>query len=281
MSRSEGSASVEPDGGAEAYSGVWQRPSIFYNEFVKWLVYGLLLLFLLWSAIEIQIGVERFLRGVDAGRALLSSMLPPSATPRQRELIVSGVIESFAIANVATLLGILVSLPIAFMASENIAPRPVYYVGRFIISVSRAFHELVIAIVAVIALGFGPLAGVVALVFNTVGFYAKLLAEEIEDMDRGQVEAIQATGGSRTKVLVYGVIPQVMPRIVGLTVYRWDINIRKSTIIGIVGAGGIGLTLLNSFQRYDYGFGLSIILVIVAIVMIGEGVSSFVRRRVQ
>lgn len=280
MSRSEDPASVKTDGGAEAYSGVWERPSLFYNEFVKWIVYGLLLLFLVWSAIEIQIGAERFLRGVDAGRELLSSMLPPTATPRQRDLIVSGVLESFAIANVATLLGILVSLPIAFMASENIAPQPVYYVGRFIISVSRAFHELVIAIVAVIALGFGPLAGVVALVFNTVGFYAKLLAEEIEDMDAGQVEAIRATGGSRLQVLLYGVIPQVMPRIVGLTVYRWDINIRKSTIIGIVGAGGIGLTLLNSFQRYDYGFGLSIILVIVAIVMIGEGVSSVVRRRV-
>jgi len=271
---------VETDGGT-TYSGHWSRPTVFVTESVKWVVYGLLVVFLLWSAVEIQISSERLMRGLVAGQELLSNMLPPEATARQRELIVSGVIESFAIANVATVLGILISLPIAFMASENIAPRPVYYVGRFIISVSRAFHELVIAIVAVIALGFGPLAGVVALVFNTVGFYAKLLAEEIEDMDYGQVEAIQATGGSRLQVLLYGVLPQVMPRIVGLTVYRWDINIRKSTIIGIVGAGGIGLTLLNSFQRYDYGFGLSIILVIVAIVMVGEGVSSIVRRRVQ
>lgn len=280
MNRSEDSA-VETDGGTPAYSGHWSRPTVFVTEWVKWVVYGLVVLFMLWSAVEIQISTERLFRGLVAGQELLSNMLPPEATARQRELIISGVIESFAIANVATVLGILVSLPIAFMASENIAPRPVYYVGRFIISVFRAFHELVIAIVAVIALGFGPLAGVVALVFNTIGFYAKLLAEEIEDMDHGQVEAIRATGASRSQVLLYGVIPQVMPRIVGLTVYRWDINIRKSTIIGIVGAGGIGLTLLNSFQRYDYGFGLSIVLVIVAIVMIGEGVSSVVRRRVQ
>jgi len=271
--------SVRPDGG-KAYQGVWNPPSIYYNKYTKWAIYGLISLFVIWSVLDLQISLDRFIVGLGAGQQLLSEMLPPAATDRQVDLIISGVIESFAMANVATVIGILISLPVAFMASENLAPKPVYYVGRGIISVSRAFHELVIAIIAVVALGFGPLAGVVALVFNTVGFYAKLLAEDIEDMDEGQVEAIRATGGSPTQVLIYGVIPQVVPRIVGLSVYRWDINIRKSTIVGIVGAGGIGITLLNAFNRYDYDFGITILLVIVAIVMVGEGVSSYVRGRV-
>lgn len=263
------------------YASTWEKPSIYYNAYVKWVIYGVIAFFVLWSAFEISVSFERLVAGLEAGIELVSSMFPPSLTPRQQELIVSGVIESFAIANVSTVLGILVSIPIAFMAAENLAPWPVYYAARFVISISRAFHELVIAIIAVIAVGFGPLAGVIALVFNTVGFYAKLLAEEIEDMDEGQVEAVRATGAGPIQVLVYGVIPQVTPRIVGLSVYRWDINIRKSTIVGIVGAGGIGITLLNAFQRYTYDFGLTILLVIVAIVLVGEAVSSVARRRVQ
>lgn len=270
---------VKTDGG-ESYAGVWKPPSVYYNEYVKWLVYLFIALFVLWSVLDLRISLERFIAGIAAGNQLLGDMLPPAATPRQIDLIISGVIESFAMANVATALGILISLPVAFMASSNLAPKPVYYVGRGLISISRAFHELVIAIIAVVALGFGPLAGVVALVFNTVGFYAKLLAEEIEDMDEGQVEAVRATGASPLQVIIYGVIPQVVPRIVGLSVYRWDINIRKSTIVGIVGAGGIGITLLNAFNRYDYDFGITILLVIVAIVLVGEAVSSFIRRRV-
>lgn len=275
----KGEQSVQTDGG-KAYSGVWNPPSIYYNKYTKWAIYGLISLFVIWSILDLQISLSRFIIGLGAGNQLLTEMLPPAATPRQIDLIISGVLESFAMANVSTVIGILISFPVAVMASENLAPKPVYYVGRGIISVSRAFHELVIAIIAVVALGFGPLAGVVALVFNTVGFYAKLLAEEIEDMDEGQVEAIRATGADPSQVLIYGVLPQVIPRIVGLSVYRWDINIRKSTIVGIVGAGGIGITLLNAFNRYDYDFGITILLVIVAIVMIGEGISSFIRGRV-
>jgi len=277
--REDRETQVKTDGG-EPYAGAWKPPSIYYNRYTKWLIYSFIALFVLWSVLDLQISLDRFITGLAAGNQLLSEMFPPAATPRQIDLIVSGVIESFAMANVATVLGILISIPVAFMASSNLAPKPVYYVGRGLISISRAFHELVIAIIAVVALGFGPLAGVVALVFNTVGFYAKLLAEEIEDMDEGQVEAIRATGASPLQVIVYGVVPQVVPRIVGLSVYRWDINIRKSTIVGIVGAGGIGITLLNAFNRYDYDFGITILLVIVAIVLIGEGVSSYIRGRV-
>jgi len=259
----------------------WERPTVFYNKYIKWILYGLIVLFVVWSMWDIRISFARFLTGIDAAVDLVANMVPPELTPRKRELLVDGLVESVNMSIVATVLGILISVPVGFLAAENLMPSSVYYASRGLISVSRSFHELIVAIVAVKAVGFGPLAGVLALSFKTIGFFGKLLAEELEDIDSGQLDAVRAVGGSRFQVLLYGVLPQVLPRIVGLSIYRWDINIRHSTVVGIVGAGGIGVTLLNSFQKYDYDFSLTIILAIVGIVLVGEGVSAVVRRRVQ
>jgi len=264
-----------------AVEGSWERPTVFYNKKVKYLIYGLILLFFAYSFWNLRISPSRFLRGIGAGVELVSSMLPPAYTPSQRELLIQGILESIVMTIVATTMGIIVSVPVAVMSSNNLSPKPVYYVGRSIVAVTRSLHELIVAIIMVKAVGFGPLAGVLALAFKTIGFFAKLLAEEIEDIDRGQMEAITAVGGTPVQTYVYGVLPQVMPRIVGLSIYRLDINLRHSTVVGIVGAGGIGITLLNSFDKYDYQFSMAIIAVIVAIVMVGEGVSALARRRIQ
>ncbi len=269
-----------PDGGM-AYPNEWARPSVFYNKYVKWIVYGGIILFVLWSAWEIRVTWGRFIGGLESARVLFPTMFPPDFSEAARGRIWTGMIESIAMAFVATVIGVIISIPIAFMAAENIAPRPIYYVGRSLVSISRALHELVLAIIAVVAVGFGPLAGVIALTFATPGFFAKLLAEDIEDINEGQLEAIRATGGSGFQVLLYGVAPQIIPRFIGLAIYRWDINIRASTIIGIVGAGGIGITLLNSFRRYEYDFSLAIILAIIAVVLFGEIMSAWARKRVQ
>jgi phosphonate transport system permease protein len=167
------------------------------------------------------------------------------------------------------------------LAARNVVPVLVYGTGRGTITLGRTFHELIVGILFVKAVGFGPLAGVLTLTVNSVGFFAKLLAEEIERIDRGQIEAVRATGASRGQILLYGVLPQVLPRIIGLTIYQWDIHLRQSTIIGIVGAGGIGATLYNAFARYDYDFALAILLVIVAIVLLGEAISALARRSAQ
>jgi phosphonate transport system permease protein len=259
----------------------WTRPTAFYNHYVKWAVYIVIAAFLLWSAWNMRISYARVLEGWDAAAGLLGGMFPPEFTPFKTEMLIEGMVESIAMSVVATIIGVIISIPVAFMAAENIAPRPVYWAGRGVITVSRAFHELIIAIIVVKAVGIGALAGVIALSYKTVGFFAKLLAEEIEDIDTGQMEATEATGANQTQTLLFGVVPQVVPRIVGLTIYRWDINIRHSTIVGIVGAGGIGSTLINSFDQYDYDFFLTIILAIIAVVMIGELVSTYVRGRIQ
>ncbi|PSP45047.1 phosphonate ABC transporter, permease protein PhnE [Halobacteriales archaeon QH_6_64_20] len=260
----------------------WSRPTAFYNHYVKWAVYVVITVFLLWSAWNMRISPARAVEGWDAAVGLVQGMVPPEFTTQfKNELLIEGLVESVAMSVVATIVGVILSIPVAFMAAENIAPRPVYWTGRGIITGSRALHELIIAIIAVKAVGIGALAGVIALSYKTIGFFAKLLAEEIEDIDAGQMEAVEATGASRIQTLLFGVVPQVMPRIVGLTIYRWDINIRHSTIVGIVGAGGIGATLLNAFDKYDYDFFLTIIIAIIAVVMLGELISTYVRGRIQ
>lgn len=261
----------------------WRRPTSFRNRYVKYGVYGLSLLFVLWSLVSLLEGVtlDRIAAGAGFGAALLESMVPPDTSPAALERTQTMMLESIAMAMVATVTGIVISIPVAFGAAENLVPKPVYALNRGIISVSRAVDGLIVAIIAVKAVGIGPLAGIIAISFKTVGFFSKLLAEDLEDIDMGAMEAVEATGGSKFQSVVYGVVPQVVPRFVGLAVYRWDINIRASTIIGIVGAGGIGTLLLQAFSRYEYDFVATILLAIIAVVLVGEGISAVVRRRMQ
>ncbi|ADD05930.1 ABC-type transport system permease protein (probable substrate phosphate/phosphonate) [Natrialba magadii ATCC 43099] len=261
----------------------WRRPTAFGSHRLKWAVYIGATLFVLWSLVSLLSGVSlgRVLTGVNNGVLLLEAMVPPNTASENVDRVVGYMGETIAMAFVATFTGVLISVPIAFGAAENIAPRPIYYLNRGIISITRAIDELIIAIIAVKAVGVGPLAGIIAISYLTIGFFSKLFAEDIEDIDMGAKEAIDATGASRFQTLVYAVIPQVAPRFIGLTVYRWDINIRSSTIIGIVGAGGIGTLLLRAFERYEFDFAALILLSIIAVVLAGELFSAYIRRRVQ
>ncbi|MCK4940438.1 MAG: ABC transporter permease subunit, partial [Rhodospirillaceae bacterium] len=166
-------------------------------------------------------------------------------------------------------------------AARNLVPRPVYLVARSIIVLTRTLHEVIIAIFFVKIFGFGPLAGVLTLIVASVSFVAKMLAEDIENMSPGQIEAIKSTGASFPKMLLYGVAPQILPRYLGVSIYRLDANIRHSTVVGIVGAGGIGQTLSATFSRYDYDFSLAILLSIIAIVFVGEFFSSWARGKLR
>jgi len=253
--------------------GVWPRP---WMGPVAWVVAAA---FLVWNAVSLDVNPARIARGLSRLGDVAGRAFPPDF--HRVELLVSGVLESIEIATLSTLLGVALGIPVAVLAARNVVPLPVYASGRATITLGRTFHELIVGILFVKAVGFGPLAGVLTLTVNSVGFFSKLLAEQIETIDRGQIDAVRATGASGPQVLLFGVLPQVLPRVIGLTIYQWDIHLRQSTIIGIVGAGGIGSTLLNAFSRYDYDFALAILLVIVAIVLAGEAVSALARRSAQ
>jgi phosphonate transport system permease protein len=255
----------------------WRKPPAIKNPLLR---YGLLIAVIAygyWAVTFMPINWERVAAGMPRAARIVSTMFPPDFS--RYELIYSGFLETIQMALVASLLGVLLSVPAAIMAARNIAPLPVYLLGRAIIVVARSFHPVIVAVLLVRAVGFGPLAGILTLTIYSLGFVGKLLAEAVEEIDRGQVEAIQATGAGYFKTLVYAVFPQIYPRLVGLSIYQTDSNLRASAIVGVVGAGGIGATLTGAFRRFDYDFAFAIVLVIIGLILLSEGLSGWIRSR--
>ncbi|WP_311065815.1 phosphonate ABC transporter, permease protein PhnE [Halomonas sp. DWK9] len=263
-----------------ARQGQWQRLPLIESPRLRWALVLGGVVYLLLALASVEVNWARVAEG--SGRALnfLGAFLQPDFMSRQND-IMAGLMESLTMTLTSTVIGVLLAIPVGLGAAKNIAPLPVYAVCRAIIAVSRTFQEIIIAILFVVMFGFGPFAGMLTLAFATIGFMAKLLAEDIEDLDWKQVEAVRATGASWWQTMNHAVQPQVMPRLIGLSMYRLDINFRESSVIGIVGAGGIGATLNTSLSRYEYGTSAAILLIIIAIVLMSEYASSHVRRWTQ
>ncbi|HEX6141299.1 MAG TPA: phosphonate ABC transporter, permease protein PhnE [Geminicoccaceae bacterium] len=190
--------------------------------------------------------------------------------------------DTINIATLGTLLGILIAVPIAFVAARNTSPSALLLrpVALFIIVASRSINSLIWALLLVAIIGPGILAGVIAIGLRSIGFIGKLLYEAIEEIDQSQVEAITATGASRAQVLDFAIVPQILPAFAGISVFRWDINIRESTILGLVGAGGIGLQLQSSLNTLAWPQVTVILLLILATVIVSEWVSAKVRHAI-
>jgi phosphonate transport system permease protein len=191
-------------------------------------------------------------------------------------------LETVFMATLATLVGVFLALPVAWLGASNISPlgRFSYLVGRFLMTLSRSVHEIVWALIFVSAVGLGSLAGILALAVRSVGFISKILAEAIEDVDPKPVEAIRAAGGSKFQVLLFAILPQVVPVFLGSLIFEWDINIRRSTIMGLVGAGGLGLLLFRQMAMYNYGGVATVILAVLALILVGEIISHYARKSV-
>jgi phosphonate transport system permease protein len=256
----------------------WHRPPFIANAGLRWAVWLGATAYVVWVLGTLPIDWERVADGWTRAGRIFGGASPPSF--ERSGLLIDGFLESLKIAILATFGGVLLSIPIAFTAARNIAPLPVFLLGRGIIIVARSFHPVIVAIIFVKAVGFGPFAGVLTLIVYSIGFVAKMLAERIEEIDFGQVEAMRAAGAPYFSTLAYAIFPQIMPRQVGLTIYQLDSNLRASAVVGIVGAGGIGATLANAFGRYDYDFALAITIVIVAAILVSEGVSGWIRKRI-
>ncbi|MEQ8395740.1 phosphonate ABC transporter, permease protein PhnE [Thalassobaculum sp.] len=259
---------------------VWRRPPLITNPRLRWAVYLGSLTYLVLAFASVDVNWVRVYEGLDRGLRFVKGFLVPDFVSRWGD-IAQGMQESLTMTVTSTVVGILISVPIGIGAARNIAPLPIYLVCRGIIALSRSFQEIIIAILFVAMFGFGPFAGFLTLSFATIGFLAKLLAEDIEDIDEAQAEAVRATGAGWWQVVNYGIQPQVMPRLIGLSLYRLDINFRESSVIGIVGAGGIGATLNTAMDRYEYDSAAAILIIIIVIVMIAEYGSSIIRGRIQ
>ena len=190
--------------------------------------------------------------------------------------------DTLNIATIGTLISIVLAVPVAYCAARNTTPsvtlvRPA---ALFIIVASRSINSLIWALMLVTIVGPGVFAGIVAIGLRSIGFCAKLLYEAIEEIDEGQVEAVRATGASAAQTTVYGIVPQVLPAFAGISVFRWDINIRESTVLGLVGAGGIGLELNAAITQLYWTQVSLMLLVIIGTVIVSEWVSAKVRHAI-
>lgn len=187
--------------------------------------------------------------------------------------------DTFNIATLGTAIALVISVPVAFCAARNTTPSAavVRPIALFVIAASRSINSLIWALLLVVIVGPGVFAGVLAIAFRSIGFCGKLLYEAIEEIDVPPVEAVTATGASSGQVLSYGVVPQIMPAFAGISVFRWDINIRESTILGLVGAGGIGLQLSASINNLDWSRVAVILVAILATVIVSEWLSAKIR----
>jgi phosphonate transport system permease protein len=190
--------------------------------------------------------------------------------------------DTINIATLGTALAIVVAVPVAYCAAHNTTPSTIFVrpVALYIIVASRSINSLIWALMLVTIVGPGVFAGILAIGFRSIGFCAKLLYEAIEEIDEAQVEAVRATGASGAQVTAYSVVPQVLPAFAGITVFRWDINIRESTVVGLVGAGGIGLPLNGAITTLAWTQVSLILLVIIGTVIFSEWVSAKVRHAI-
>lgn len=194
--------------------------------------------------------------------------------------IIVKMFETLEMALWGTLLAILVSAPLAVLAARPYSFHPVVYTAtRAVISLLRAIPELISALFLVLAYGFGPIAGVLALALHSAGFLAKFYAEDIENADPGPQQALLAIGTGRLLTLRHAVLPQVMPQYVAYTLYVLDRNVRMATVIGLVGAGGVGQELKGRFDMYDYGHVGTVLLAIFVVVLLLDQISSRMRRK--
>ena len=191
-------------------------------------------------------------------------------------------VDTIHIATLGTILGVMIASPLAFLAARNTTPSTTFVrpVALMLLVASRSVNSLIWALLLVVIIGPGMLSGVLAIALRSVGFCGKLLFEAIEEIDETARDAIESTGASRLQVLTFGVIPQIAPAFAGISIYRWDINIREATILGLVGAGGIGMALQTSIDTLAWGQVSVIFIAILATVVLSEWVSARARAAV-
>jgi len=236
------------------------------------------IILLVWSFVGAEFDFAKLGEGAVNMGEFLSRMFPP--TWDKFDVIVDLLIETLQMAIVGTVLGAVLSLVVAFGASSNIAPKWLYYPTRWVMNIIRSLPDLVFALMFVSAVGLGPFAGILAMTVGSIGSIGKVFAEAMESVDDGPVVAMQAVGASKRQVVQYGVLPQAGPLLVSYTLLLFEGNVRGATILGMVGAGGIGLELTTAMKMYDYGHLSAIVICIIVLVTVIDQASAVIRRKI-
>ncbi len=221
---------------------------------------------------------QRLAEGIPAILSLITESLPPDFTDSLKWL--KPLADTLAMSVAGTCLAVALSLPLALLGSGATSPHPaIYHVTRLVLNALRSVPELIMGILFVAAVGFGVLPGVLALGLHSVGMVGKFFSEAIEHVDNEPVEAVRSSGASHLQVILHGILPQVLPQMADVAIYRWEYNFRASTVMGMVGAGGIGFELMGSLRLMQYREVSALLLVILAMVTIVDTLGSYLRNR--
>ncbi|MBF2034430.1 MAG: phosphonate ABC transporter, permease protein PhnE [Leptolyngbyaceae cyanobacterium T60_A2020_046] len=259
---------------------VWQRRDRVgaFKHWLGWLV-GTLIFLGCWHIISEATTWAFVWDAPQQGGQLLSRMIPPRWSYLNQ--LWQPLWDTLNIATLGTILSVAIALPLSFLAARNTTPHPIARaIALVVIVTSRSVNSLIWALLLVAIIGPGVLAGVLSIALRSIGFLGKLFSEAIEEIDQLPVEAITATGASEFSILTYGIVPQVLPTFAGVSVFRWDVNIRESTVLGLVGAGGIGISLSASVNGLQWSQVSVIFIAIFAMVFLSEWVSATVRKSI-
>lgn len=232
-----------------------------------------------WSVRDLNLSLMELIKGLPWIGDLVARMFPPNWSFMER--LVKPVAETIQIAIWGTLLAVFLALPLCFVAARNLTPSLLmFHAARQVFNLARGINELIFALIFVAAVGLGPFAGVMALTVHGAGMLGKFFAEAIEEADPGPVEALRATGARPLQVIVFAVLPQALPAWIAATLYRLEVNLRAATILGMVGAGGIGFELYSSLKLFQYEDTATCVIVILVMVMSADYISSRLRARI-
>jgi phosphonate transport system permease protein len=237
-------------------------------------------LFVLWlAAARIKMSVASVILGGPGMADVFVRMFPPDLSFLSR--LIDPAIETVQIAVWGTLLAVIASAPLCLLAARNTTPHPVVYsITRIFLNLLRSINELIYALLLVSAVGLGPYPGVLAIALHATGMLAKFVAEEIEHVNRGPVEALQAAGAGRMQIILMGILPQILPAVVGYILYRFDVSVRSATVLGLVGAGGLGFSLITTMKMFKYHETAASILMIIVLILVADWISGWLQKRV-
>lgn len=252
----------------------FERPNAV--AFALWV---LIAAFVLWSFTSTGLSVDRLMRGIPAMGGIFERMFPPNLDRLDR--ILMSLLVTFQMAVVGCLLGLALAFPLAILAADGVSPqRSLRVLARGLIALFRTVPDLIWALLFVIAVGLGPAAGVLAIMVDTVGYAGRFFAEAMEETDKGPREALAAIGASRLGIIMSAIVPSAMPSFIATSLFCVEKATRASVVLGLVGAGGIGIELKVAFDLFDYATAATIILVILALVIAVEQAGAQLRRRI-
>lgn len=252
----------------------WERPGA-----ITFVLSVLAIAFVVWSFSSVGLSWERMQRGIPAMAGILARMFPPELDRLPQ--VLHSLLITFQMALVGAILGLVIAFPLAILAAEGISPHPVVRTAsRGLIAFFRTVPDLVWALLFVIAVGLGPAAGVLAIMVDKIGFAGRFFAEAMEETDKGPREALAAMGASRMGIIFSAVVPEALPAFIATSLFSLEKAVRGSVILGLVGAGGIGVELKVAFDLFDYDGACTIIGCIFLLVLVVEQASHAIRRRI-